>query len=226
MASTRQLPLVSLPVIALVVSNVFPIAGVIFFEWKVFDLVALYWCENAIIGVINVFKMLTTVFVPTTGEPWRKSVAKRTLEALLMIPFFVAHYGGFLVAHGVFVAGFMGSRHVLGDGSSAPLIAMAEGLLSRESLVAVGALSASHLLSFLYHFLLGREYAHTNISKLLVAPYARVALLHLAIFGGGIGLAALGSPMPLLVALVIGKIVLDVKAHRRSHAVPVVLSAG
>lgn len=37
------------------------------------------------------------------------------------------------------------------------------------------------------------------------------------IIAGGFGVTALGSPLPLLVLIVIGKIALDIHLHRREH---------
>ena len=47
--------------------------------------------------------------------------------------------------------------------------------------------------------------------------YKRIVLLHVAIIAGGFGVMALGSPLPLLVLIVIGKIALDIHLHRREH---------
>ena len=36
--------------VALVLVNLVPIAGVLFFDWRVFDLLLLYWAESVVIG--------------------------------------------------------------------------------------------------------------------------------------------------------------------------------
>ena len=45
--------------IVLVVTNLIPIIGVFLWDWSAFDVIALYWVENVIIGLINVLKMVT-----------------------------------------------------------------------------------------------------------------------------------------------------------------------
>lgn len=45
-------------VIALVLANLVPLAGVFLFHWEVFPLLFLFWLENVIIGILNVAKML------------------------------------------------------------------------------------------------------------------------------------------------------------------------
>lgn len=51
----------------------------------------------------------------------------------------------------------------------------------------------------------------------MMAPYGRIAILHIAILFGGFGVAALGSPLPLLLMLVVMKLAVDVWLHRREH---------
>jgi hypothetical protein len=45
-------------VIALVLANLIPLAGVFVFHWEVFPLLFLFWLENVVIGIVNVLKML------------------------------------------------------------------------------------------------------------------------------------------------------------------------
>ena len=43
----------------LVAANLIPLAGVLVWDWSVFHVVVVYWLENVIIGVVNIFKMIT-----------------------------------------------------------------------------------------------------------------------------------------------------------------------
>lgn len=83
--------------------------------------------------------------------------------------------------------------------------------------LSVLALFASHGVSFVYNYLLKREYVSTNPGKLMASPYGRVVVMHIAIIAGGFFTMALGSPAGLLVVLVILKTVMDVTLHNRSH---------
>lgn len=67
------------------------------------------------------------------------------------------------------------------------------------------------------HYCPGGEYRGETVQSLMMAPYQRIVILHVAIIAGGFGVAALGSPLPLLVLLVSLKLVLDVWLHRREH---------
>jgi len=42
----------------LILANLVPVAGVLLLQWDVLTILLLYWAENVIIGVINVFRMI------------------------------------------------------------------------------------------------------------------------------------------------------------------------
>ena len=80
-------------VIALIVVNLYPVLGVLFWGWEVFPIMVLFWSENVIIGFFNVLKMLTV-------QPEEK---ESIFFKFFLIPFFILHYGGFTAGHGIFV---------------------------------------------------------------------------------------------------------------------------
>ena len=63
--------------IALVVSNLVPVWGVLFWDWNVFNVLFLFWMENVFIGVFNVLKM--SIAKPTDVFSW--------IARFFMIPF-------------------------------------------------------------------------------------------------------------------------------------------
>ena len=73
--------------LALVLVNLLPLLGVLFFNWDVVALVVLYWSENLVLGFYTVLKMLV----------------KSPLGGLGKSLFFLIHYGGFCAVHGVFI---------------------------------------------------------------------------------------------------------------------------
>jgi hypothetical protein len=60
--------------IVLVVMNLIPLVGVVFFGWSGFNIVFLYWSENVIIGFFNVLKMLTAGAI---GDPHARPLIPR-----------------------------------------------------------------------------------------------------------------------------------------------------
>ena len=212
----------NMPLIALIVVNAIPLWGVLFLDWDAFLIVLLYWTENLVIGFYNILKM---AFACPPGAP--QPVAH--LSKLFLIPFFIIHYGGFTAVHGMFVL-FMFKK---GEGPSMgrpdwPCFLVFVQLLLNVikqmfSVIPPAArfvflcLFISHGISFVYNYLLKREFASARVDKLMAAPYARVVVMHISILAGGFLLVAIGSPVALLLALVVLKTVLDVTFHSREH---------
>jgi hypothetical protein len=201
----------------LVAVNLIPIAGVLWLDWDLASIIILYWLENLVIGFYTILKMLHL----------------QGLGALFPAAFFCLHYGAFCGVHGIFVLTLTG-----GDGLGGQLFPSGEDswpahLVFIQMLVravqhildtaAPGVLLAwlglflSHGLSLLLNYFQGGEYRTSEVKSLMSAPYKRIAVLHVAIIAGAWGINALGSPLVLLVALVIVKIVLDIQLHRKAH---------
>lgn len=195
----------------LIVVNLLPVAGVLFFDWDVGALVVLYWSENLIIGFYNLLKMAVAI-----GPP-----------AIFTGVFFLVHYGGFCAVHG-----FLILRILLDGGTmnhtSWPLflvfvellIDVVEQVLAQappEWIVAFIGLFISHGYSFISNFIVAGERQRTTLSELMAAPYKRIVVLHVAIIAGGFVVMALGQPLFLLLVLVALKTVIDIKLHKKEH---------
>lgn len=202
--SPRLRPPVMLSLAALVAVNLTPLAGVVWFGWRVFDVMFLFWLENVIIGLINVLRIAA------------RTVLAREWSGLVLIPFFCVHYGMFCAVHGLFVVGiFHGSAGFdMRDGPPG-LIGFTQGLAASNPglLWAAAALALSHLVSFAVNFIGSGEWRQAGMKELMFAPYLRVVALHLTIIiGGGLALA-LGQPTAALALLVAFKIGIDIWAH-------------
>jgi len=190
-------------VAALVAANLIPLVGVFAWGWDAFNIVLLYWIENVIVGAINVLKILLAAQVAEdTG-----ATANDTSKAFL-VPFFIVHYGIFMLVHGIFLFALFGN-------TDAPRIGH---VFAGVGGWAVLALLASHLVSFVGNYVVGGERLRTTPKDQLFAPYGRVVVMHLVILVGAVGVQASGSPLVLLVLLVVGKTVLDVWFHLRERS--------
>ena len=95
----------------LIVANLVPLFGVLFFGWSLTTIVALYWLENGVVGAFALARMATAEGVDE--DPGSVSINGRQLSAaelrnpvsarVVLMPFFVMHYGMFWLVHGVFV---------------------------------------------------------------------------------------------------------------------------
>jgi hypothetical protein len=83
--------------------------------------------------------------------------------------------------------------------------------------IAVGAIAASHLYSYFHNFLGKGEYKRVGLGTLMHRPYGRIMVMHLSIIFGAGGAMMLGNPLPVLLALVAGKTVLDVRMHNKER---------
>ncbi len=193
-------------VLLLVAANLVPLYGVFLFHWKVFPILVLFWMENVVVGIFNVFRML--VASPTKPVNW--------LVKVFMIPFFCIHYGLFTLAHGVFVFAFFSDY-----------LTSSEILLDRDFVFqAIGdyqivwafiVLFISHAISFAVNYIGKGEYKQANFDILMSQPYTRVVIMHITIIAGGFLVASLGAPVFALLVLIFLKIFIDIQAHLREH---------
>lgn len=220
---------VPVSLIILILVNLLPILGVIYANWSVFEIVALYWFENVVIGVVNVLKILTCCpnselsdedkKLPEYLQPSGTGGVLHHLSKLLFVPFFSIHYGGFCFVHGIFVFAMLGSKSATG-GDGNPFTNMGNwfsSFLNTDTKWYVLAIIASHLFSFFYNYIGKGEFRRNKPGDLMGAPYGRVVVLHLVIIFGAFAIAAMGSSVGMLILLIIGKIIVDAKLHLRAH---------
>ena len=217
-----QKGLTNLPLVALLVANALPVVGVLCFGWDAFAIVLLYWSENVVVGFYNVLKM-AFLKVPHPAAH---------LGKLFMIPFFTVHYGGFTAVHGVFVLAFFkqdaAGFNPFPAGDTWPcffvfvqllfnVIGQAISILPPNMLYAIAGLFVSHGISFGYNYFYKGERDRTNLKKLMGQPYGRIVVLHIAVLFGGFLTMVLGSPIGVLLILVLLKTIIDVKLHLRER---------
>ena len=216
-----MLPL-DVSVIALIAANLVPLAGALFLGWDVGFIIIVYWAENVAIG----FYYILRLFFRRVEHPL---VHIGTIFAAL---FFFVHYGGFCGVHGMFVLvltrGGEVAESVFPQGTWwGPLVfvqilyAVVRQVVKtagRDLMWPVAGLMISHGISFVRNYILGGEYKRATTGELMKAPYKRVVILHVAIIFGGWLVMLLGSALPFAVLLVVLKIALDIKLHKKSHA--------
>lgn len=183
--------------VVLVLANLVPLAGVLLLDWRVFDILMLYWAENVVIGVVNVLRMS----VCQTGTKW------------FLIPFFLIHYGIFCFGHLAAVTGIFGESIGAATAWSYFFGSPLADAWKSPLWIAIAAIAASHLFSFFVNFVADGEYRRTNVNELMNRPYGRIIVLHVTILIGAALVEWLGSPLMMLVVLVAAKIVLDLRLH-------------
>ena len=203
-------------VVTLIVANLIPLIGVLFFGWNVWMILIVYWLENGVVGVINVLKMAKAQG-PDDPEAtnWRVNgkPANQMAKASL-IPFFIVHYGIFWLVHGIFVF----TLPVFGSlESETESVSMTTGFDPLTIPLAVLALGISHGVSYWFNYIKGGEYLRTSASAQMFAPYGRLMVLHITIIVGGMAIAFTGAPAAAVAILVLLKTALDVGFHLAAH---------
>lgn len=209
----------NIPLLALIVANTIPLWGVLYLSWDAFYILLLYWAENIAVGFYNILK-IAFLKVPRPIDH---------LGKLFIIPFFVVHFGGFMAGHGVFILLlFKKTEGPSIQGNEWPCffvfiqlllgaIKQAYSIIPANMKYALAALFVSHGISFVYNYLLKREYAISKAESLMGEPYIRVVIMHIAILAGGLLSASIGQPIGVLLVLVFLKIIIDAKLHLREH---------
>ncbi len=170
----------------LVITNLIPLAGVLWLGWNLMLILALYWIENGIVGVINVLKIL---MAQGTAQPsMRVSINGRPATDLSrtgMAGFFCLHYGIFWVVHGIFVFTFIPLMTGMG-GSRRRLRQSVRALPRTCRMLAFGTLglAVSHGVSFWTNYVGGREYLALSPAAVMIQPYGRLVILHVTIIIG------------------------------------------
>ncbi len=178
--------------VILIAANSIPVIGVIFFNWHPIVLLIIYWAESAIIGIFN----LVMMFISGIIEKGVFSPSGAGLAAIFC-PFFMVHYGLFMLVHGVFITVMymvVTAGSLSGSGDSGfelfriiqiffPAEWTFRGFMGSE-LSAVAALFINHLISFYMNFIRIKEYNYTTPPDYMVRPYKRIIVMHITIILG------------------------------------------
>ena len=188
----------------LILANLVPLAGVWLWEWDVFLLLLLFWCENVIIGLFGIARLVVSANSETA------------FNGLFLPLFFLVHYGGFMLGHFMVLfgmySGFMDDTGLQVEASDYYTRA-----IENLNWIAILALFISHGWSFVANFMGRREHENLSPMQAMGLPYKRMMITHVALLLGGFFLIERGQPLAGLVFLVLLKIGLDVTFHRREH---------
>ncbi len=202
----------------LLAANLLPLAGVLFLQWDAVILVIFYCMESLVIGLFNAAKMIKAEG-RISGES-RNSLAFRLLQLgsygedtfmmkIVLVPFFVAHYGGFVIAQTyvfILVANhLMRAKYGLAN------------FLSFDFIINLTAIIFSHWYSYKKNYIESGEYKRAVPAVLMSAPYKRVTIQQLLVILGGFFLILFRGPVGFLVLLIGLKMIFDLRAHGKSH---------
>lgn len=209
------------PVLVLLLVNIYPIIGVLFFGWDYFIVVLLYIIETLIIGLINMLKMggaqgklslkdKANMGITTSDSAQAKEMEEKPgCAKLILIPFFFVHYNMFVVVQSIFVVVLstqFGNRNI-----------ELEQFLNLEFILSLLFLFGSHIYSFYENYILKEEYKQSSIIKLMFLPYKRIIIQQITVIFGSFLIMLTNAPVFFLVILIIMKIFFDLRAHFKVH---------
>jgi hypothetical protein len=199
----------NIPLMALIAANVIPLFGAIFWGWRAFNIIFLYWAENFVVGFYTILKMASV-----------RCRRNQLFGKIFVIFFFTIHYGLFTAGHGFFIFFLFGVSEVIRLEGADPMLFWKEAATSVMSPHMMGALLAlflSHGVSFVRNYLLKGELTAAHFWDPCFSVYRRVLVMHAAIIAGSFPTMILGSPLGLLVVLIVLKTAIDARSHLREH---------
>jgi hypothetical protein len=156
------------PMVWMIITNMIPLAGVCFAGWDTLHVIGLYWCETAMIGILNIPKIL----MAQKGQVDLLNKIFTTVISGLV-------YGLFILAQGTFifiiVAFTMDHKPDLNN--------LKYGVL---------ALVVNSLISFYNNYIVTEQYKTTNPDEEMFAPIKRIMGQQFFTIGGLCLIFALG----------------------------------
>ena len=189
----------SVPV--LIAANAIPLAGVMFWGWRVEEVVFLYWCENVVAGLCNL-----VAIVGCDPGPDRKGRPSGWFDKIFTAVFFTAHYGAFCAAHALLLGFFFfGPEALQLDVLLGILRARLSDLVTLASLC---ALIVSYGWSLYRDFAAG-EFNGIDLNRLTARPYPRIVTTHIFVLAGGVVVMKMAGTLAPIVIFVAIKTAFD-----------------
>ena len=216
-------------VIAIVSTNLIPLAGVIWFDWSLFSLLMSYWFQSITIGYFSMAKLKRVAeFAP---EPQNVRVIAFALQRAgharppeIIIREFKGVYIFGLVASFIAIMIITGLNEAGGLDRSffyKTIPALIREFQGTFGTVAIGAISFlfHHTYSYFSNFIGKSEFQRTTLRRQLEMPLGRVGTIWGATFLAGVYTVALpfGHLFMTLVIFVLLKTLIDVAAHIQEH---------
>ncbi len=211
---TSRIKDLGLSAFALLLANALLLAMYFLFDLELFQLVVVYWVECLWIGVFSALKLIVASIA---GSPYENryvgfSPGAAVVTSVLAIGFIAAEFLAVFVIVGFALSFAHEALTPDGDGF----------LFTNMGLILGGSflLLASHAVSFVANFLIGKEYRTARVVPLLLLPFTRC----LALFGAIILALIIAKLVPALsntagfaIVLIVFKLAWDLRLHRRER---------
>lgn len=191
----------------LILSNLVPLLGILFWGWDTFVLLCLYCVETAVIGFWTIARVATM-----SRDPG--SVAGRSIAGTLALAgFFTIHAGLFMTVHMLFIytlfAGpWAGRIHDARDFISLIVIGKDLWIPLLALFVGQGAIFINDAVN---RFVFAKApLTGADTGAIMGGFYKRIVIMHVAIMGGAFIAQAIGTAAPQIV-LVLLKVAIEIR---------------
>ena len=197
----------------LILSNLVPLAGILFWGWDTFVLLCLYWLETAVIGFWTIARAATMARDP--GSAAGRSIA----GTLALAGFFTVHAGLFMTVHMLFIytlfpGPWAGRIHDARDFISLIVIGKDLWIPLLALFVGQGAIFINDAVN---RFVFAKvPLTGADTGEIMGGFYKRIVIMHVAIMGGAFIAQAIGTAAPLIV-LVLLKVAIEVRFQMKAN---------
>jgi hypothetical protein len=206
-----------LPIAIVLISNLIPLIGVVYWGWSTFVLLMLYWAETVIIAFWTLMRILI-------GGDFARNFFGEILGRLFFFAFFLVHSCGFMLGHFIFLWAFYSGKRGYSTQLSEAFfqtmpeefwkgIVLANGLLIPLAVSFIGrgiAFVIEMARLPLWKRLVDRDPIESRAAGALVGGlYTRIVIMHLVILGGAALAQKYGALAP-LVLLIAAKTFVDI----------------
>lgn len=185
--------------IPIILWNLTPLAGVLFFGWKPITVFICYALETVVVGLFNVLRLLVVYRYGLPPKPTETGV-----KGLGIIPFFLVHYYFFVFVQLTVFFGFGEGNIFLG-----PFKAIATFMDTRSTFVALAIYVANCTALFVNDFMLTGAYKNRTMAEQMFEPYLRIIVQQFVVILGSMFFQLTGSGWPVLVIFIAFKMYLD-----------------
>jgi hypothetical protein len=190
--------------VILIAANIIPAVGAVFFAWPPSSLLLLYWAESAIIGFLNIFRMLSSGCMNGTSGFRFGGM----LYGLFLSVFFTFHYGFFMLGHLIFILAIFVPGSIQNNVECVPNAVL--GVFSRSGMMmSFLLLAVSHCYAFWAYFIRDRWYRTHEPDDFMLRPYVRIVIMQLTIIFGAVLLLFTGWNAAIIILWVILKTIAD-----------------
>lgn len=183
--------------VSIILWNLTPVLGVLFFNWEPMSVFVCYALETIIVGAFNVLRLIA---VYRFGLP--QAADETGVSGLAIIPFFLVHYYFFVFIQLSFFLPAMGAP---GFGPISAAQYIFKLAFSKSYLFAFGLFMVNNVFIYIFDFIGSGIYRQRTMAQQMFEPYTRIFVQQFVVILGSMVFTLSGSGMFVLILLVIIK---------------------